>query len=159
MLGDDVTWKHSLYHLSIIHGANQCWTSTSYVDVIKLASHVLQLLSIRLRASPPCRRKACSRKALWSAPSLQPKILTRHSPTVSCFLALHIEKVSWIFHVSLNTSGWGQKEPGMWAQQGAMLTRKDSEWRGKFEELWQSRPRLWRRVGHVFLQGRVKGLA
>ena len=26
--------------------------------------------------------------------ALQPKILTRHSPTVSCFLALHIEKVS-----------------------------------------------------------------
>ena len=47
----------------------------------------------------------------------------------------------------------------MWAQQGAMLTRKDSEWKGKFEEPWQSRPRLWREVGHVFLQGRVEGLA
>ena len=41
----------------------------------------------------------------------------------------------------------------------AMLTRKDSEWRGKFEEPWQSRPHLWRGVGHVFLQGRVKVLA
>ena len=40
----------------------------------------------------------------------------------------------------------------------AMLTRKDSEWKGKFEEPWQSRPHLWRGVGHVFLQGRVKGL-
>ena len=40
----------------------------------------------------------------------------------------------------------------MWAQQGAMRTRKDSEWKGKFEEpmAWQSRPRLWKGVGHVF---------
>ena len=41
----------------------------------------------------------------------------------------------------------------------AMLTREDSEWSRKFEEPWQSRPRDWRGVGHVFLQGCVKGLA
>ena len=41
----------------------------------------------------------------------------------------------------------------------AMLSRKDCEWKGKFEEPWQSRPHLWRGVRHVFLQGRVKGLA
>ena len=41
--------------------------------------------------------------------------LTWHSPTVTCFLALHIEKVPGIFHVSLSTSGWGKKKPGMWA--------------------------------------------
>ena len=54
-----------------------------------------------LKASPPYRRKACFWKPLWRAPSLQPKFLTHHSPTVSCFLALHIEKVSGIFHVSI----------------------------------------------------------
>ena len=41
----------------------------------------------------------------------------------------------------------------------AMLTCKDSEWRGKFEEPWQPRPHLSRGVGHVFLQGRIKVLA
>jgi hypothetical protein len=41
----------------------------------------------------------------------------------------------------------------------ATLTREDSERSRKFEEPWQSRPRDWRGVGHVFLQGRVKGLA
>ncbi len=47
----------------------------------------------------------------------------------------------------------------MWAQQGATLTREDSEWSRKFEEPWQFEERDWRGVGHVFLQGRVKGLA
>ena len=47
----------------------------------------------------------------------------------------------------------------MWAQQGAKLTREDSQWSRKFEEPWQFEERDWRGVGHVFLQGRVKGLA
>ena len=47
----------------------------------------------------------------------------------------------------------------MWAQQGAMLTREDSEWSRKFEEAWQFEERDWRGVGHVLPQGRVKGLA
>ena len=41
----------------------------------------------------------------------------------------------------------------------AMLTRKDSEWKGTFEEPLQLRLHLWRRVGHVLLQHHVKGLA
>ena len=62
-----------------------------------------------------------------------------------------------IILVRLNTSGRGQKELGMWAQQGATLTREDSEWSRKFEEPWQFEERDWRGVGHAFLQGRVKG--
>ena len=140
--------------------SNYTWESISTPhDFGGVLGRPLDTFFWALRASPLYRRNACSRKALWRAPSLQPIFLTRHSPTVSCFLALHIEKVSGIFPVSLNTSGWGQKEPGMWAQQGATLTCEDSEWSPKFEEPWQSRPRDWRGVGHVFLQGRVKGLA
>ena len=41
----------------------------------------------------------------------------------------------------------------------ATLTREDSEWSRKFEENWQSRLRVWRGMGQIFLQGRVKGLA
>ena len=67
--------------------------------------------AVVLRASPPCRRKACSWKALWRAPSLQPNFLPRHSPTIVCFLSLHIEKVSWIFHVALTQVVEGKKNP------------------------------------------------
>ena len=41
----------------------------------------------------------------------------------------------------------------------ATLTPEGSEWSRKFKEPWQSRPRDWRRVGHFFLQSRVKRLA
>ena len=61
------------------------------------------------RASPPCCRKAGSWKALWRVPSLQPKFLPRHSPTVVCFFSLHIEKVSGIFPVALTQVAEGKK--------------------------------------------------
>ena len=60
---------------------------------------------------------------------------------------------------NLKTSGWGQKEPDIRAQQEATLTHEDSEWSRKFEEPLQFEERDWRGVEHVFLQGRVKGLA
>ena len=66
---------------------------------------------LSLRASPPCRRKAGSRKALWRAPSLQPIFSPWHSPNVSCFLTLHIENVSGIFFVALTQVAKAKKNP------------------------------------------------
>ena len=77
-----------------------------FMDPLKafLSSQTCSILCVTnlksIRASPPCRRKAGSWKALWRAPRLQPNVLPRHSPTASCFLALHIEKVSGLFSVA-----------------------------------------------------------
>ena len=73
-------------------------------------------------------------------------------------MSLHIEKVSGIFLVALTQVAEGKRTRNS-AQQGATLTREDSEWSRKFEEPWQFEEWDWRGMEHVFLQGRVKGLA
>ena len=96
------------------HHTFQILYNNVFAELQRLSFHFTKTF---IRASPPLGRKAGSRGGLWRAPSMPYFFLTRHSPTVTCILALHIKKVSAIFPVSLNTSGWGQKEPVMWAQQ------------------------------------------
>ena len=90
-----------------------------------------------------------------------------HSPIVTCIPALQPEKLSEIFPVMICNAPNSQHDslnrkwirPRNVGAARATLTHKDSEWSQKFEEPWQSRPRDWRGVRQVFLQGRVKGLA
>ena len=90
---------------------------------------------------------------------MQPNFLPRHSPTVSCLLSLHIDKVSRIFPAALTQVVEPKKNMDrMWAQQGATLTCEDSEWSRKFEEPWQFEERDWRGWGMFFCKAASKGL-
>ena len=86
--------------------------SSTYFTVECLGQRLLQYWANgSLGHLHPAAERQALGKPLWRAPSLQPNILPRHSPTVSCFLALHIEKVSGIFPVALTQVAEAKKNP------------------------------------------------